>query len=184
MNRGCLLNIISWLVALAAVPGAHEESRKPSEPAVSYFKVDPATAGTLTGRFSSPGKDRPKQKIDMDEDPQCARLHKGAQVSDESLVVNPKGALANVFVYIKAVSKARRFEPPATPVTIDQNGCWFQAARHRHTNRPDLEGDQLRSGYAQHPSAGAGESRMEPQPVTGRSSAGAPVRSPGDHDSR
>ena len=42
------------------------------------------------------------------------------------MVVNPNGTLANVFVYIKRGLEAKTFEVPATPVTIDQRGCWFR----------------------------------------------------------
>ena len=44
---------------------------------------------------------------------------------DESVVVNPNGTLANVFIYIKSGLEGKTFEMPATPVTIDQRGCWF-----------------------------------------------------------
>jgi plastocyanin len=60
----------------------------------------------------------------MDEDPQCAKLHQSA-VSDDVIKVNQDGVLANVFVYIKQGLEDKKFEPPADPVIIDQNGCWF-----------------------------------------------------------
>ena len=44
---------------------------------------------------------------------------------DESMVVNPNGDLANAFIYIKSGLEGKTFEVPATPVTIDQRGCWF-----------------------------------------------------------
>jgi plastocyanin len=39
--------------------------------------------------------------------------------------VNPNGALANVFIYVKTGLEGKAFEPPSTPVAIDQKGCWF-----------------------------------------------------------
>jgi plastocyanin len=64
--------------------------------------------------------------IDMNEaDPACVEAHHG-KAYDESLVVNQKGELANAFVYIKSGLETRHFEIPATPVTIDQRGCWFR----------------------------------------------------------
>lgn len=89
------------------------------------FQVDPATAGTLTGSIHYTGKKPVLAKIDMDEDPECAKRG-GKARTDESVVTGAKGSLANVFVYVKGGLEGKRFAVPATPVTIDQNGCWFQ----------------------------------------------------------
>jgi plastocyanin len=40
--------------------------------------------------------------------------------------VGPKGALANAFIYIKKGLEGKTFAVPATPVVIDQRGCWFR----------------------------------------------------------
>ena len=61
----------------------------------------------------------------MSGDPACVEAHQGKPV-DESVVVNPNGTLANVFVYVKSGLEGKQFETPATPVTLDQRGCWFQ----------------------------------------------------------
>jgi plastocyanin len=95
-----------------------------SVPAPSYFKVDPDTAGTVTGRILFKGKRPAPKAIDMSEEPACVEAHHG-KAYDESLVVNKKGALANAFIYIKSGLEGKTFEVPASPVTIDQNGCWF-----------------------------------------------------------
>jgi hypothetical protein len=89
-----------------------------------YFKVDPSTAGTVTGKILFTGKAPAPKKIDMDEDPQCEKLHKTA-VYDTSVELGRKGALGNAFVYIKTGLEGKKFEPPADPVVIDQHGCWF-----------------------------------------------------------
>ena len=60
----------------------------------------------------------------MSGDPACVEAHHGKAL-DESVVVNPNGTLANVFVYIKSGLEGKTFETPATPVKIDQHGCWF-----------------------------------------------------------
>jgi len=80
------------------------EAKKEAGP--SYFKVDTATA------------------VDMSGDPACVEAH-GGKAYDESVVVNPDGTLANVFIYIKTGLEGKKFEISATPVTIDQRGCWF-----------------------------------------------------------
>jgi plastocyanin len=103
-----------------------KKAESPPKPPVTYFKVDPATAGTLKGRVQFKGRKAPEREIDMDQDPECARLHKGGHVSDESIVVGSNGSLANVFVYVKSGLEGKTFAPPEAPVTIDQNGCWFK----------------------------------------------------------
>ena len=129
LNNFCGTCSILLLAALAACSQAPKEpvakTEKAPVPAPVYFKVDAATAGTLTGRIAFTGKRPARKKIDISEDPQCAKLHP-AGLFDEALVVNPNGTLANVFVYIKEGLEGKTFEPPAEPVTIDQSGCRFQ----------------------------------------------------------
>lgn len=100
------------------------ETKAPEQPVV-YFKVDPATAGTVTGRILFTGKAPPRKKVDMDEDPQCAKLHKGGFIYDDEVEVGRKGGLGNAFVYIKSGLEGKKFEPPSQHVMIDQRGCWF-----------------------------------------------------------
>jgi plastocyanin len=61
----------------------------------------------------------------MSEDPACVEAHRGKAI-DESLLVSSSGALANAFVYVKKGLEGKNFAVPSTPVTIDQNGCWFR----------------------------------------------------------
>src|SRR5262249_27406496 len=87
---------------------------------------DPATAGTITGKISFTGEKPVAKKIDVDEEQQCAQMHKGSPLFDQSGVVNKNGKLANVFVDVKEGLEGKTFEPPAEPVVIDQKGCWFE----------------------------------------------------------
>jgi plastocyanin len=103
---------------------AKTEASKPSAPP-TYFKVDEKTASTISGRITFKGKRPPLKKVDIAEDPECAKLHR-QPVYDQSLVVSRDGHLANAFVYIKSGLDGKQFEPTATPVTIDQKGCWFE----------------------------------------------------------
>lgn len=105
---------------------AKTDNVKTGEKPVVYFKIDPATAGEVNGKITFTGKGPVRKKIDMDEDPICAKLHKGGAVWDESVAVGKKGALANAFVYIKKGLEDKKFEPPTDPVVIDQHGCWFE----------------------------------------------------------
>ena len=70
------------------------------------------------------GKKPPSKKVNMDEDPQCAKLHASA-VTDDSVAVNSNGTLANVFVYLKQGLEGKTFAPANEMVEINQKGCWF-----------------------------------------------------------
>jgi plastocyanin len=93
---------------------------------ITYFKVDPAMAATITGHVQFSGRKPAGKVIDMDQDPDCARLHKNGRVTEDAVAVSSAGALANVFVYLQSGLEGKKFEPVAAPVTIDQNGCWFR----------------------------------------------------------
>jgi plastocyanin len=130
MKNNTLLALFCAMALLAACSGNKTETKEPqakSKPAAapSYFKVDPATAGTLTGTIQYTGRRPARQRIDMSGDPACVEAHHG-KAYDESIVVNPNRTLANVFVYIKSGLEGKNFEVPAVPVTIDQQGCWFR----------------------------------------------------------
>ncbi len=127
------MNVRHWLfLACAAAaatgcskgPGGPAQKAENPAPAVSYFKVDPATAGTITGSIEYAGSKPPRKVIDMSQDPACVQAHNG-KAYDESLMVSPKGGLANVFVYIKSGLEGKTFETPSTPVALDQHGCGF-----------------------------------------------------------
>ncbi len=91
---------------------------------VTYFKADPKTAGSVIGTVRYLGLRPHPKPIDMSEDPACVEAHH-AKAYDESLLVGSNGKLANVFVYVKSGLEGKHFETPATPVVIDQKGCWF-----------------------------------------------------------
>src|SRR6185312_8165583 len=127
VSLGCFLGIALFAVGCSKSSPAPSGSKMESAPAkpVAYFHVDPATAGEVTGKISFSGKAPARKKIDMDEDPQCAKEHKGGYVWDESVEVGQKHGLGNVFVYIKKGLEGKKFEVPSDPVVVDQHGCWF-----------------------------------------------------------
>ena len=94
-------------------------------PTLVITKVDPATAGVVTGKILFTGKAVPSKQVDMEEDPQCNKLHTTA-VLDQAVAVNKNGTLANVFVYIKGGLEGKHFLPPSTAAVMDQKGCWFE----------------------------------------------------------
>jgi plastocyanin len=130
MKRRKILALSGAMVLLTSCSGTKKEEprveSKASAPAPpSYFKVDPSTAGVLTGTIHYTGRKPARKPVDMSSDPACVEAHHG-KAYDESLVVGSKGALANVFVYLKSGFEGKTFEVPTTPVTIDQAGCWFR----------------------------------------------------------
>jgi hypothetical protein len=119
-----LLCGIGILACCSGTGGKEPRTEAKKEPAPSFFKVDPATAGGLKGVVRFTGRKPARKSIDMSGDPACAEAHHG-KAYDESVVVNPNGTLANVFIYIKSGLEGKKFETPTKPVTIDQHGCWF-----------------------------------------------------------
>jgi hypothetical protein len=111
--------------ACLVVGGCSRPEAKPVVHEAAYFKVDPATAGVVFGKILFTGQPLPAKTIDMEEDPQCAKLHQ-TPVVDRPVAVNKNGTLANVFVYIKGGLEGKRFEPPSFAAVMDQKGCWFE----------------------------------------------------------
>jgi plastocyanin len=123
-----LLSCCSCCLIIAAGCSHNEQKSTPlaaqQQPLTPAYHVDAATAGSISGTIHYVGKRPAPKPIDMSGDPACVAAHHGKPF-DESLIVSPRGGLANVFVYVKAGLEGKRFETPSTPVTIDQKGCWF-----------------------------------------------------------
>jgi plastocyanin len=117
----CVFVCVSAML-LAACSGTPPQPQ--ATPSPTTFQVDATTAGTITGKVEFAGKKPARKTVAMDSDPQCAKLHTSA-MTDETIAVNSKGTLANVFVYIKQGLANKTFAVPADPVVIDQKGCWF-----------------------------------------------------------
>jgi plastocyanin len=110
-------------IALAATGcGGTQQASAPAEPAVVSNPVDPATAGSVTGRISFEGTPPTPTPIKMGSDPYCEK--QGAAVT-ETVVVAGDGGLRNVFVYVKDGLGNLRFPVPATPVVLDQKSCRY-----------------------------------------------------------
>jgi len=76
VSFGCFLGLALFAVGCSkSSPPASDKSKMESAKPVAYFHVDPATAGVVTGKISFSGKAPARKKIDMDEDPQCAKEH-------------------------------------------------------------------------------------------------------------
>jgi plastocyanin len=72
------------------------------------------------------GKKPGRKKLQMAADPVCAGKHTDAPALSEVVVVNDDGTLRNVFVYVKAGLEGKKFDVPAEPAVLDQNGCMYK----------------------------------------------------------
>ena len=82
--------------------------------------------GTISGKVKFTGAKPAMPKIDMSEEPKCKAKYTAAPPTDEAVVVNANGTLANVFVYVKSgLPAGYKAPPPAGPVTLDQDGCRY-----------------------------------------------------------
>lgn len=122
MRIAALVVGFGLLVACNKAPTLTGE--KAAAPAPEYFKVDPATAGKLSGQVIFTGKVPPGKPISMDAEEACQKLHP-QPVLDQRVLTGKQRGLANVFVYIKSGLEGKTFEPPRTAVVLDQHGCMF-----------------------------------------------------------
>ncbi|HUJ10403.1 MAG TPA: carboxypeptidase regulatory-like domain-containing protein [Verrucomicrobiae bacterium] len=84
-----------------------------------------ADTASISGKISFEGTAPRRKKIRTDADPKCAEMHADDPLLSEEVVVNPNNTLRNVFVYIKSGLEGRTYEPPKTPVEVDQTGCHY-----------------------------------------------------------
>ncbi len=111
---GCTSNSAANRHAEGAAPSAATATVAPP--------VDPATAGSITGTIHLKGAAPARIPIDMSMDPACSLA--GENLSEPYVVT--KGALANVFVYIKAGLPASAAPASVVPLRVDQHGCRFE----------------------------------------------------------
>jgi len=100
--------------------GSTPQQSAPAQAPVSN-PVDPATSGTVAGAITLEGTPPVGQPINMSADPYCMRQ---GQATMQTVVVS-NGGLQNVFVYVKDGLGNFTFPVPATPVVLDQMGCWY-----------------------------------------------------------
>lgn len=86
--------------------------------------VDPATAGTLSGKAVFEGVAPAPAKLSVSGNPECAVMHAGGQIDSEELLVN-NGALRNVFVYVKEGLSGYTFAAQSAPVVVENKGCVY-----------------------------------------------------------
>jgi len=86
--------------------------------------VDPATAGTVTGKVIFDGAAPAPKVVDVASDPVCKAAASTEDATVTQDVVVTDGKLGNVFVYISEGINGS-FTPPTDPVVLDQQGCRY-----------------------------------------------------------
>ena len=125
----CALGLTLALSAAACGGGGSDAPSAPasSAPAAapSGQRVDPVTAGTITGVISLSAAAPANEAIRMNADPICVKQAPGTQ-AQETFIVGPDGkTLGNVFVYVKDGLGNYVFDAPSAPVVLDQKGCRY-----------------------------------------------------------
>ena len=110
------------LLSLAGACSRGEEPPKRVVPADAK-RVDPATAGTVSGRVRVDGPIPQNAPLSMAGDPVCVREHKGTATSET--YVGEDGGLGNVFVHVKDGLGNYAFDLPSDTVTLDQQQCKY-----------------------------------------------------------
>jgi plastocyanin len=110
--------------AAACGGGSKPESGGAPIPAEGQ-KVDPATAGNITGTVTLDGKAPMNVDIKMNADPNCVKANPTPQFQETYTIGSDGKAVANVFVYVKDGLGNYVFDTPTTPVTIDQKSCRY-----------------------------------------------------------
>lgn len=114
--------LVTGILLASLVSGCHKSAPAPAaQPA--FTKIDPATAGSVSGTISFKG-DAPAQiPIDTTQDPACTLTDPTPFASEQYIVHN--GDLANVYIYVQSGLGDRVYAAPVTPVILDQKGCHY-----------------------------------------------------------
>jgi plastocyanin len=115
---------VAALLFLAGCGGSNQPAPEASA-SLPEAHVDPATAGTISGKVIFTGAAPKMPEIDMSSNPNCERQHKGPQKA-EVVVVNPNKTLRNTFIWIKDGLPREHWTPPSQPATLDQRGCVYE----------------------------------------------------------
>ena len=83
------------------------------------------TPSSVKGTVKFEGAAPKPSRIDMSQDPICAKLH-STPVMTEDVVVGGDGGLANVVVYVSDGLTSHNFQPPSQPAVLEQKGCQYK----------------------------------------------------------
>jgi plastocyanin len=116
MNGKRFLSIFALIVAVSvsAPHGARAGGPAPT-----------TTGATVRGIVRFDGKAPLAKAISMAADPVCAKQHP-APLTAQEVMVDGKGDLQNVIVFVSEGLGDRTFDAPSQPVVVEQKGCMYQ----------------------------------------------------------
>lgn len=124
MTRGTVA-LVTTLVFALACGGGEQGGGAGGEAAGGAAASGPMGTAVASGSVQFTGTPPVNPTIDMSEEAQCRAEYQTAP-RQETVVVNPNGTLANVFVYVKeGLPAGATYTPPSTPVVIDQDACRY-----------------------------------------------------------
>jgi len=88
--------------------------------------VDPAAAGTLTGRVLLDGVVPDRRVVRLYGDPTCVQLTDGEVRLTEDLLVGDDHTVRHALVYVKTGLEHLTFPIPGDPVMLDQQKCRYE----------------------------------------------------------
>lgn len=124
-KNGNLKYLLSAALLLLAGCGGSSQNAPVASASLPEAHVDPATAGTISGKVAFTGPAPVMPAIDMSSNPNCEREHKHPEKA-EVVVVNSNKTLRNVFIWIKDGLPASHWTPPAEAAKLDQRGCVYE----------------------------------------------------------
>jgi plastocyanin len=116
-----------------------------------------SASAVVTGVVKFEGTAPKPTRIDMSQDPKCAKLHP-AGVRYADIVADGNGGLENVVVFVSSGLGDRTFDPPAQPAVIEQKGCLYEP--HVVAIRANQQLDVVNNDVTTH--------NIHPQPANNR----------------
>jgi plastocyanin len=127
MPKSLLVLLVSGFFAAACgtqTPSASAAADAPAASASQGKKVDPATAGSVSGKVTLSGPAPAPEMMHVAVDQTCIQAM-GTTAKSDAILVGADGAIENAFVYIKDAMSDYTFDVPTTPVVLDQKGCRY-----------------------------------------------------------
>src|ERR1700733_14368009 len=122
------LNLALAAVLAVAIVGcggkSNETNEKPGSEPTEKKVVAISTVGAVSGTVTLDGKPVPAKPINMSAEPYCQKEHPKPVVPPE-VVVDDKGDLSNVEIYVKEGLGDYMFDTPKEPVVLNQKGCMY-----------------------------------------------------------
>jgi plastocyanin len=120
------LLLVSWSVdGIRRTVAANAVPREAGAGQSAGAKVDPATAGAVTGKVVLQGTAPANAAIKMNADPNCLKATTGQPQTQETFTTGAGNGLQNVFVYLRDGLGRYAYDVPKTPVVIDQKLCRY-----------------------------------------------------------